>query len=145
MCTAGIARTTGRWRQTRLREFTPRAKETTHSNIARAGDPFADRRNGDGVYRIGFQNIRGTDIASGLEATDEIDAMLDLGIDAMGMSETNRPWTPGNKWKYDFMMSNIFGQYSTIWILRSRKKRSNFSKRNVFELFSSNARSNARF
>ncbi len=40
--------------------------------------------------------------------------MLNLGTDIQGLSETNRPCTHTNKWKYDFMMEAVFQQARTL-------------------------------
>ena len=41
--------------------------------------------------------------------------MLMLGTDILGLSETNKPWTPANRWTYDFMMDTVFNQAKTIY------------------------------
>ena len=77
--------------------------------------PLIERQHGDGFTRFGFQNIRGASINNGLEIATEIDTMFMLGTDIQGLSETNKPWTPTNRWKYDFMMDAVFNQAKTIY------------------------------
>ena len=106
-----------RWRQTRLREYTPDADTCKHPNIPPCGDPMAPRRDGDGILRVSFQNARGTTLTGGLEIPYEIDALDELGINIGGYGETNKPWTPGNRWKYNHLMSTRFQgpERSTLW------------------------------
>ena len=89
-------------------EHSREADECRHPNIEPHGDPLQPRREGDGINRFAFQNIRGTNIAKGVEIPDEIDAMERLGINVQGYAETNTPWTPGNKWRYSHMMGLRF-------------------------------------
>ena len=103
-----------RWHQTRLTSY-PLEDHPGRTNIPATGDPLTERQHGDGFTRFGFQNIRGTSIDSGFEIATEIDTMLTLGTDIQGLSETNKPWTPSNRWKYDFMMDAVFNQAKTIY------------------------------
>jgi hypothetical protein len=66
------------------------------------------RREKDGIHRMGYQNIRGTTLNGGLEIPAELDVMKELGIDTQGMSEINKPWSVGNKWRYEMMMDIMF-------------------------------------
>ena len=43
--------------------------------------------------------------------------MLTLGTDIQGLSETNKPCTTTNRWKYNFMMDAVFNQAKTIYSL----------------------------
>jgi hypothetical protein len=52
--------------------------------------------------------MQGTSIDIGFEIATEINPMLTLGTDIQGLSETNKPWTTTNRWKYDFMMDAVF-------------------------------------
>jgi hypothetical protein len=52
-----------------------------------------------------------------LEIATEIDNMINIGTDIQGLSETNRPWTHTNKWKYNFMMEAVFQQSPTVYAL----------------------------
>ena len=99
----------------RLREYSAQANVCIHANIAPAGDPLVPRHHNDGITRSGYQNIRGSDIDSGLEIATEVDTMHDIGSDVQGLSETNKPWTPGNKYKFDFMMQTMFGHTVTVY------------------------------
>ena len=49
---------------------------------------------------MGYQNICGAILNSGLEIADEVDAMRELGTDTQGMSNINEPWSTGNTWRY---------------------------------------------
>jgi hypothetical protein len=102
-----------RWHQTRLTTYS-QEDHPGRTNIPATGDPLTERQHGDGFTRFGFQNIRGTSIDSGFEIATEIDTMLTLGTDIQGLSETNKPWTPTNRWKYDLMMDAVFNQAKTI-------------------------------
>ena len=104
-----------RWRQSRLVEFSAEAETCRYTNIEPQGDKLRQRKEGDGIIRVGFQNIRGTSLTSGLEVPYEIDAMDDLGIDIQGFAETNRPWTAGNKAKYNHMMTARFQGSRTFY------------------------------
>ena len=66
------------WRQSRLVEHSREADECRHPNIEPHGDPLQPRREGDGINRFAFQNIRGTDIAKGVEIPDEIDTFCNV-------------------------------------------------------------------
>ena len=72
-------------------------EECTFTNIESAGDPMVTRRENDGIHRMGYQNIRGTTLNSGLEILEELDGMRELGIDTQGMSKINKPWSAGNR------------------------------------------------
>lgn len=65
---------------------------TRYDNIEPSGDTLREREESDTYIRIAFQNIRG--ITTNEDVPTEIEAMHELGIDIMGMSETNCPWTP---------------------------------------------------
>ena len=83
-------------------------------NLPPMGDSFLRERS-DGVLRVAFQNIHGAKLHTGLQVAPEIDAMQDWNIDIMGMSETNRPWTPKQKSTYDYMMGLCFHSSRTIY------------------------------
>ena len=74
--------------------------DATYRNIAAAGDRMEEREATVGIFRVGYQNINGSDMESGIEVAQEIDAMLEIGADLQGMSEMNKPWSDGNKWRY---------------------------------------------
>lgn len=102
-------------RQTRLYEHDTITTTCTHKNINPTGDPLVERIDGDGITRFGFQNIRGSDLNSGLEVATEIDMMLELEVDVQGLAECNRPWTSSNKATYNHMMASIFNNPRTIY------------------------------
>ena len=83
-------------------------EEYKFKNIEPVGDPMVARQENDGIHRMGYQNIRGTTLNSGLEIPAELDVMKELGIDTQGMSEINKPWSAGNRWKYQMMMDTKF-------------------------------------
>ena len=83
-------------------------EECKFKNIDPVGEPMVARREKDGIHRMGYQNIRGTTLNSGLEIPAELDVMKELGIDTQGMSEINKPWNADNKWKYEMMMDIMF-------------------------------------
>jgi hypothetical protein len=100
--------------QTRLTQYDPHEKNYK-TNIPPAGDDIQEQYDNDGYTRFGFQNTRGVSIDSGLEIATEIDNMINLGVDIQGLSETNRPWSHTNKWKYNFMMESVFQQARTVF------------------------------
>ena len=79
--------------------FEDNAKEklkTKWGNLPPTGDCMVPRVEGDGIFRVENHNIHGTGL--GREDTvEEIDAVSELGMDAQGMCEINKPWTAGNK------------------------------------------------
>lgn len=103
------------WRQTRLYEHETITTSCIHENIAPAGETLSERTYGDGIIRLGFQNIRGSDLNSGLEVATEVDMMLELEVDVQGLAECNRPWTASNKATYDHMMQSIFTNPRTVY------------------------------
>lgn len=86
---------------------------TRYENIEPSGDTLRERDESDKYVRIAFQNIRG--ITRHEDVPSEIDAMHELGIDIMGMSETNCPWTPKTRVEYDMTMKEVFGPSRTIY------------------------------
>lgn len=91
------------------------SSEPRHSNIPPAGDTLKTRIEDDGIFRIGYHNIHTTTMGEGFEVAHEIDTIDELGVDMQGMSEINRPWTPGNKSQYEMMMEMMFNQSHTIY------------------------------
>ena len=75
------------------------------TNIEPSGDPLLPCHDSDGLIRIAYQNIR--TCTFGLLIPTEIEAMESLGIDIMGMSETNCPWTPQSKAEFESTLPNI--------------------------------------
>lgn len=96
--------------QTLLHEYTT----TQTPNLPPAGDSIPTARE-DGILRFAFQNIHGATLHSGIQVAPEIDTLLDWDINIMGMSETNRPWTPQQKSVYDYMMDSCFSSSRTIY------------------------------
>ena len=96
--------------QTLLHEYTT----TQTPNLPPAGDSIPTARE-DGILRFAFQNIHGATLHSGIQVAPEIDTLLDWDITIMGMSETNRPWTPQQKSVYDYMMDSCFSSSRTIY------------------------------
>ncbi|NCG03282.1 MAG: hypothetical protein GWP22_07470, partial [Actinomycetales bacterium] len=105
-----------RKQQTLLREFGAGKQHISATNIERVGDKMLPRKSNDGIFRCGLQNAHGIKPESGIHMPQEIDAMDQLGINAMALVETNCPWTPGNKWKYDYRMNLQFhGGAKTVY------------------------------
>ena len=94
--------------QLRLSDFSTK----TTDNIEPCGDPLLPRQDDDTFIRIAYQNIRG--VSKGSNNT-EIIAMHDLGIDIMGMSETNCPWNIKSKAEYDLLMRETFRTSRTLY------------------------------
>ena len=61
-------------------------EEELTDNIKVAGDPLMKRLEGCGILRVGFQNIRGTDLNKGFAITPEFEAMYEVGTDIQGMA-----------------------------------------------------------
>lgn len=57
------------------------------------GDYLTSRELDDNIIRLAYQNIWDSSLTSGLAQPEEVGAIFDLGIDVMGMSKMNRPWT----------------------------------------------------
>lgn len=93
--------------------ITTALESTQHDNIPPSGDTIVQRMETDTYLRFAFQNING--ISSHEHTSSEIEAMQQIGIDIMGMSETNRPWTVKTKAEYDLTMSSVFGASRTIY------------------------------
>jgi len=96
--------------QTRL-EF-PRS--TTYPNLPPTGDTIPLEKE-NSLLRFAFQNIHGATTRGGLRTPPEIDAIREWNIDAMGMAETNCPWTPSQKSTYDYIMQNCFHSSRTLY------------------------------
>ncbi|KAL7533908.1 hypothetical protein ACHAXR_007538, partial [Thalassiosira sp. AJA248-18] len=101
--------------QQNLMEWATRPVKSKHTNIPAAGDPMVERREGDNTFRMGYHNINGTTLGQGLEVTEEIETMDQLGINLQGMSEINKPWDANNKWQYNMQMNLVFQQSHTIF------------------------------
>jgi hypothetical protein len=96
--------------QTQLHEYT----STQIPNLPPVGDVFSPAHE-EGTLRFAFQNIHTATLYSGLHIAPEINVLLDWDINIMGMSETNRPWTPKQKSIYDYMMDLCFFSSRTIY------------------------------
>jgi hypothetical protein len=99
---------------THTRHHQPRIDRNLHTydNITPSGDHLIPRTTTDTYIRIGYQNIHGTSRETHIPS--EITAIQELGLDLMGMSETNRPWTAKNKTEYNLVMKEIFRVSRTI-------------------------------
>ena len=97
-----------RQRQSRLWHYQEGHEKCRYPNLEPQGDPLQERYEGDGLSRFGFQNVRGTNMGKGLETAEEMEAMDRIGTEVQGYTETNKPWTPGNRWKYTHMMGLRF-------------------------------------
>ena len=91
----GIHRPLAGVMQRRLEEWVNTGAEL--KNIEAYGDPLVEREEDDGLIRLGYQNIRTSELNCGFEITPEIDAMQEVGTDVQGMSEIKKPWTRGNR------------------------------------------------
>ena len=97
--------------QMRLYEFKSDGRNI--ANIEPSGDPLQRRKTSDKYIRLAYQNIRGVSRTG--HVNTEIEAIQDLGLDIMGMSETNCPWTIQSKAEYDLMMREMFQQSRTLY------------------------------
>ena len=79
----------------------------TAENIDPSGDPIIARTDSDGLIRIAYQNVRGIRTTNFIIPT-ELETLETHGIDVMGMSETNCPWTPQAQSEFNFMMNQRF-------------------------------------
>ena len=105
----GGVRITRRFRQSFLREGGIETGISRYENIKPSGDHMPPRYDGDNLTRLGFQNVRGTDINRGFQVPTETTSLIDHGADLQGSAETNKPWTSKNKSQYDFMMNEALG------------------------------------
>ena len=87
---------------------------TTYPNLPPTGDTIPLTKD-DSLLRFAFQNINGATTRSGLRTPPEIDTIREWDIDAMGMSETNCPWTANQKSTYDYIMQACFHSSRTIY------------------------------
>lgn len=99
--------------QTRLDDF---ASLTTRvvDNLKPTGDHIPTELEPH-LLRFAFQNIHGATLQSGLSLPDEIEAMSTWNTDIMGMSETNRPWSPQQRAEYDYMTNLRFKSSRTLY------------------------------
>ena len=63
----------------------------------------------DGTFRLATQNANVTKVRSIYSGVEEIDAMDTLGIDALGITETNLNWSHESKMKLTAMICMQFG------------------------------------
>jgi hypothetical protein len=101
-----------RLHQSTLMELLPALRGAV-PNLSPSGDPLTEKR--EGIIWLAYKNVRGVSDARGLNTPVEIEAMEDLQVDIMGMSETNRPWTPHHRYAYDTMMQLWFRSSRTIY------------------------------
>ena len=97
---------------------------TRYDNIEPSGDILREREDNEDYIRIAFQNIRGITRCNGIPT--EIDAMTELGIDIMGMSEANCPWTTKTRSEYDLTMKEVFGPTRTLYSSAPASSDSNY-------------------
>ena len=102
-------------RQSRLSSYLSTPHPTSFDNISPSGDQITKKTREDKFVRFAYQNIRGATLGKGFDLPVEIEAMSDLDIDVMGMSETNKPWTSENKHEYDILMRMQFRQSQTVY------------------------------
>ena len=88
--------------------------KTQWGNLPPTGDPMTARQEGDGIVRMGNHNIFGSSLGRG-EQLEEIEAITELGFNVKVMSEINKPWTSGNKWRYDHEMEEAVGPHHTLY------------------------------
>ena len=87
---------------------------STHPNLPPTGDDIPLEKD-NSLLRFAFQNIHGATTRGGLRTPPEIDVIREWNIDAMGMSETNCPWTPNQKSTYNYIMQTCFQSSRTIY------------------------------
>ena len=111
---------------THTRHHQPRIDRNLHTydNITPSGDHLIPRTDTDTYIRIGYQNIHGTSRETHIPS--EITAMQELGLDLMGMSETNRPWNAKNKTEYNLVMKEMFRVSRTIYSSAPASSDSNY-------------------
>ena len=81
-----LSRPTRRRGQGRLTQWTNVNNRCIYQNIEPNGDPLTARADKDGITRMGFHNINGTDAESGLQVASEIDIIRELGLDVQGVA-----------------------------------------------------------
>ena len=80
----------------------------TKPNLPRCGDPMPERFEGDGLFRIANLNRHGMDWGDGAEVSPDIEIIKELGINAQGYCKINKPWSAGNKDRFNSMMDVVF-------------------------------------
>ena len=90
-------------RQTVLNDWLgghPINQQKTVANLPNYGDAMTDRFQGDEILRIALHNKR-ANLGDGKEVTEDVVMIKQLGIDIQGYCECNKPWTTGNKAKFE--------------------------------------------
>ena len=108
-------RSSPRSAQSRLSTYLTITPPKTYDNIQPSGDPLLDKPRDASFPRFAYQNIHGATSGKGFDLPVEISTMSELEIDVMGMSETNKPWTAGNKHEYNTLMRTSFRQSQTLY------------------------------
>jgi hypothetical protein len=103
-----------RWAQSTLYERTTMTNTCTYDNIAPIGEPMIPRKEGAGICRQISHNIQGAHY-NDFKATHKIEAIDELGSAMAGDQETNKPWTPANKHKYNMFMEEKFRQTRMVY------------------------------
>ena len=101
--------------QATLHQWSNKKNECQFANIDPVGDPLKPRFDGDGITRIGYQNVNTSTMGQGFDVAEEIDVIAEIGSDIHGMSEINKPWNSSNKWQYDTMMDVVFQRSRTTY------------------------------
>ena len=69
----------GGLRPSLLNEHSVQAKVCFYTNIEPQGNVLLDIRGNNGTTRVGYQNVRGVGLGSGLEVATEIDVISTFG------------------------------------------------------------------
>lgn len=76
-----------------------------------SGDELLTRTEDDGLFRYASNNIAGSKMGKyALTVALDIKTTKQLGIDAMALQETRRPWTPANRNQYDAQCRIMYPQ-----------------------------------
>ena len=110
-----LSRPTRRKGQQHLTQWTNVNNQCIYQNIEPNGDPLVRRFDDDGVTRMGYHNINGSDANSGLQVASEIEVIHELGLDVQAMSEIKRPWSAGRKWEYNTMLEVALDQPRAVF------------------------------
>jgi hypothetical protein len=86
----------------------------TAENIDPSGDPIIDCTDSDGFIPIAYQNVHRVRTTNFIIPT-KLETLEAHGIDVMGMSETNCPWTPQAQSEFNFIMNQCFKSSRTVY------------------------------
>ena len=92
----------------------------TVQSLPKYGDNMMPRAEGDGILRLCNLNKQGIDIGNGFNVSLDIERIKELRINVQGYCKINKPWSAGNKARFDKMRETFFGGKHTPTVYSSR-------------------------